>query len=171
MCRNLTSGTPAKISCRATPFPQSITYAVSLAMITCAAAELAFLGRGSPPVPRSISLVRLLFCVLLWASRQALPAIMVLDIRNVRRFTATHFDSLGEHWLSSADCKRSRESALGGDFARGLPRLSAEQQVFATLDLREGALEPELSCAKFLNEIGCLSDESNPAIPLHLKGA
>ena len=50
MCRTVDSGTPAKASWRPTPLPQSMTYASSFAMITCAGAELALLGRGPPPV-------------------------------------------------------------------------------------------------------------------------
>src|SRR5688500_5995577 len=56
-CRGAVSGTPAVTSCRATPSPLSITYAVPLATITWAGAELTFLGRGPPPVPRRMSLV------------------------------------------------------------------------------------------------------------------
>src|SRR5688500_574595 len=52
-------GTPANASCLATPSPQSITYATPLLTITCAEPELAFRGRGPPPVPRRISLVPL----------------------------------------------------------------------------------------------------------------
>ncbi len=56
-CRSLVSGTPAKTSWRATPFPQSITYATSFETMTCADAELTFRGRGPPPVPRRMSFV------------------------------------------------------------------------------------------------------------------
>src|SRR5258708_3687198 len=57
MCRNVGRGTSARTSCRATPLPQSMTYAVLLLMMTWADAELDFRGRGPPPVPRRISLV------------------------------------------------------------------------------------------------------------------
>src|SRR6267143_2142652 len=56
-CRSLVSGTPAKTSWRATPLPQSIMYATSFETMTCAGAELAFRGRGPPPVPRRMSFV------------------------------------------------------------------------------------------------------------------
>src|SRR5262245_7132075 len=61
MCRRADIGTPANASWRATPLPQSMTYAVSFATTTCAGAELALRGRGPPPVPRRISLVPTLY--------------------------------------------------------------------------------------------------------------
>src|SRR5882762_4110102 len=57
MCRTVRSATSANTSCRATRLPQSMTDAVLLLMMTCADAELAFRGRGPPPVPRRISRV------------------------------------------------------------------------------------------------------------------
>src|SRR5262245_25519404 len=61
MCRRADIGTPANASWRATPLPQSMTYAVSFATTTCAGAELALRGRGPPPVPSRISLVPTLY--------------------------------------------------------------------------------------------------------------
>jgi hypothetical protein len=60
------------ISCRATPLPQSMTYAVLLLTMTCADAELTFLGRGPPPVPRRINLVVALCDLLELANAKAL---------------------------------------------------------------------------------------------------
>src|SRR5882724_4776236 len=84
-CRSFASGTPAKASWRATPLPQSITYAVSFVTITCADAELAFRGRGPPPVPRRISLV-LELCPSLRLGNHAAPVSAAAQTKNARRF-------------------------------------------------------------------------------------
>src|SRR5688572_33337032 len=55
-CLRLGSGMLANASCRATPSPQSTTYAALLTTRTWADPELAFRGRGPPPVPRRMSL-------------------------------------------------------------------------------------------------------------------
>src|SRR5690349_16298667 len=81
----IVSGTPANTSCRATPSPQSITYAALFATITCADAELAFRGRGPPPVPRRMSLVRSAWTP---ADRNRADAAAVTAVaRNPRRLT------------------------------------------------------------------------------------
>src|SRR6267143_2838213 len=84
-CRSFASGTPANASWRATPLPQSITYAVSFATITCADAELAFRGRGPPPVPRRISLV-LALCPSPRLGNHAALASAAAQVKKARRF-------------------------------------------------------------------------------------
>src|SRR5690348_1103194 len=79
----LVSETPATTSCRATPSPQSITYAVLFVTITCADAELALRGRGPPPVPRSMSRVGPPCATIGWGPTAAAQAIAVA--RNPRR--------------------------------------------------------------------------------------
>src|SRR5688572_11171777 len=55
-CLRLGKGTLANASCRATPSPQSTTYAALLTTRTWADPELAFRGRGPPPVPSRMRL-------------------------------------------------------------------------------------------------------------------
>src|ERR1043166_2027372 len=96
------SGTPASTSCRATPSPQSITYAALFVTITCADAELTLRGRGPPPVPRRMSLVRL--CTLTDRERATAPAIVVA--RNPRRLMVAKSQRFYRHLRHSTNGRR-----------------------------------------------------------------
>src|ERR1043166_1690122 len=96
------SGTPASTSCRASPSPQSITYAALFVTITCADAELTLRGRGPPPVPRRMSLVRL--CTLTDRERATAPAIVVA--RNPRRLMVAKSQRFYRHLRHSTNGRR-----------------------------------------------------------------
>src|SRR5438874_9473540 len=84
MWRSVGSGTSAKTSWRATPLPQSMTYAALFLTITCADAELAVRGRGPPPVPSRMSLVAIVWVRALYGRDNAAVRVAVAA-RNARR--------------------------------------------------------------------------------------
>jgi hypothetical protein len=98
MWRSVASGTSAKTSWRATPLPQSMTYAALFLMMTWADAELAFRGRGPPPVPSKMSLVRVVWLWVLYGCENAATTVAV-PVRNARR-------------LQTGMCRPEKESYL-----------------------------------------------------------
>ena len=67
--------------------PQSMTYAALFLMMTWADAELAFRGRGPPPVPSRMSLVLVVWLWALYRCENAATKVAV-PVRNARRLQA-----------------------------------------------------------------------------------
>src|SRR5258706_9074646 len=99
-----------------------MTYEVLLLMMTWADAELAFRGRGPPPVPRRISLVFALWASLLRGSDTS-PVSAIAPARKARRLRSRTVWLLCSHILQRTQGTHQRANRLvpGLSSTRKLP--------------------------------------------------